>query len=116
MLERVHRRYSPDGLAVVGIAVEDTIERVRRYRDSAKVTFPLLVDTRGEMKKLLHVSALPVTFAIGKDGSRTKLLDPEYDALFDAIEGPREWDKLEARRSLELLLGRKPPSRSEATD
>lgn len=104
MLERVHRRYEAEGLVVVAIAVEDTIERVTNYTKNAHISFPVLIDSSGEVKKMFDVAALPITFAIARDGSRARLLDPESDALFDQIEGPREWDKPEARKSLETLL------------
>lgn len=105
MLERVHRRYQKDGLVVVAIAIEDTLPRVTKYTRDAHITFPVLVDSQGEIKRMFDVAALPITFAIGRDGSRTKLLDPgSTDAFFDQIEGPREWDKVDARKSLETLI------------
>jgi thiol-disulfide isomerase/thioredoxin len=74
-LETAHRKHEGDGLMMVGIAVEDEMDKIREFVAARKVGFRILhsKDKGPEMMRDLGntVSALPFTVAIGRDGRIT---------------------------------------------
>jgi len=58
------------------------------------LTFPLIVDSRGEINSAYGVVGLPTTFLIGRDGL----------AVARGV-GPRDWASDPARTVIQALLG-----------
>ena len=101
MLERLHRRFGPEGVAVVGINAREEREVVRRYAAELGLSFPLVLDTNGAINTTFGVIGLPTTFVVGRDGRAVAL----------AI-GPREWGGEPAAAMIRTLLAERPPARS----
>ncbi len=97
-LERLHREFAPQGLAVVGINAREGSEAVRRYAQELALTFPLVLDPGGKINALYGVIGLPTTFLVGRDGRAVAL----------AI-GPREWASAPARALIQALLAEPAP-------
>ena len=93
MFERLHREFSAQGLAVVGINAREARTTVLEYAKELRLTFPLLLDPTGKINSSYGVIGLPTTFVIGRDGRTVAL----------AI-GPREWDGKPARALIAALL------------
>jgi len=98
VLERIHREFAPQGLAVVGINAREDREVVRRYAKDLGLTFPLVLDPDGKINAAYGVVGLPTTFLVGRDGRAIAL----------AI-GPREWASAPARAIIEALLAEPVP-------
>jgi cytochrome c biogenesis protein CcmG, thiol:disulfide interchange protein DsbE len=92
-LERVHREFSAQGLAVIGINAREGAAAVREYAKELGLTFPLILDSSGKINSTYGVIGLPTTFLIGRDGRAVAL----------AI-GPREWSGKPARELFQALL------------
>jgi peroxiredoxin len=98
--ERLHREFAKQGLTVMGINAREGPAAVRAYSKELGLTFPLVLDGRGEINKAYGVIGLPTTFLIGRDGRAVAL----------AI-GPREWASAPARALIQALLAE--PGRSK---
>jgi peroxiredoxin len=91
--ERLHREFSVQGLAVVGINAREGTSTIREYAKELGLTFPLISDPTGKINSVYGVVGLPTTFLIGRNGRAVAL----------AI-GPREWSGKPARALIHALL------------
>ena len=91
--ERLHREFSAQGLAVVGINAREGTSTIREYAKELGLTFPLIPDPTGKINSAYGVIGLPTTFLIGRNGRAVAL----------AI-GPREWSGKPARALIQALL------------
>ena len=95
MFEQLHREFSTRGLSVIGINFREGPAAVREYSKQLGLTFPLVLDSRGEINTAYGVIGLPTTFIIGRDGKAVAL-----------AVGPREWTSAPARALIQTLLAR----------
>lgn len=93
VFERLHREFSAQGLAVVGINAREGTASIREYAKELGLTFPLILDPSGMINSTYGVIALPTTFLIARDGRPIAL-----------AVGPREWSGKPARAVIEALL------------
>jgi peroxiredoxin len=91
--ERLHREFSAQGLAVVGINAREETSTIRKYAKELGLTFPLISDPTGKINSAYGVIGLPTTFLIARDGRAVAL----------AI-GPKEWSRKPARALIQALL------------
>jgi cytochrome c biogenesis protein CcmG, thiol:disulfide interchange protein DsbE len=91
--ERLHREFSAQGLAVVGINAREKLTTIRSYAKELGLTFPLISDPTGKINSAYGVIGLPTTFLIGRSGRAVGL----------AI-GPRDWSDKAARALIQTLL------------
>lgn len=68
ILERVHRRFSKDGLVVLGVNVDDPPEVAKAYAQRKKLSYPMVVDESDEASKLYDVKSLPSLVLIDREG------------------------------------------------
>ena len=93
-IEALHRAYGPDGLKVVAVSIDDAGQE-RAIRDFARqlgLTFEILHDPAGEIRKSYQTTGVPETFVIGPDGVIRK-----------KIIGAVDWNS-EANRTLVAQL------------
>jgi peroxiredoxin len=93
MFERLHREFAAQGLSVIGINAREGTAVVGEYSKELGLTFPLVLDSRGEINAAYGVIGLPTTFLIGRDGRAVAL-----------AVGPREWKSVPARALIRTLL------------
>ncbi|HEY65307.1 MAG TPA: TlpA family protein disulfide reductase [Caldilineae bacterium] len=67
-LEEVYRDRVRDGLVVLGVNQMEPADRVREFLESLNLTFPVVLDTRGEVARLYRVRAYPTTYFIDRGG------------------------------------------------
>jgi peroxiredoxin len=70
-VERLYQRYSPKGLAVVGINVDDAgnVQTVRQFMTAYDMTYPVWLDPKKQVLRDFIAIGVPATFLIGRDGS-----------------------------------------------
>jgi cytochrome c biogenesis protein CcmG/thiol:disulfide interchange protein DsbE len=93
MFQRLHREFAPQGLNVVGINAREETPAIQKYAKELGLTFPLVLDPRGEINTAYGIIGLPTTFLIGRDGR----------AVARAV-GPREWSGEQALAIIRALL------------
>ncbi len=67
-LERLHRKFSQDGLAVIGVSGEEPRE-ARQFLSENGIGYLALHDQDGEVHRRYRVNAIPTTLVIGRDGT-----------------------------------------------
>lgn len=95
MFERLHREFAAQGLMVLGINAREGTEAVRAYAKELGLTFPLILDSKGEINGTYGVIGLPTTFLIDRNGQAVAL-----------AVGPREWANPSARTLIQTLLAK----------
>jgi peroxiredoxin len=80
---------------MVGIALRDTPEAVRKFASEFETRFPLWVDPAGESLSAFGLRGHPGTV----------LIDPA-GRIVGRIRGERDWGSAEARQLVEWLLAR----------
>lgn len=100
LFERLHGELASSGLTIVGINVREAPSAMAPYAGELGLTFPLLVDRRGEIQSRYGVIGLPTTFLIARDGR----------AVARAI-GERDWLAPAARALIASLLAEPAPRR-----
>lgn len=62
--------WQDQGLVILAINIEETASTVRQYMQSNNLSFPVLLDTNGDVaqKYNVHVPRIPVTVLVDKDG------------------------------------------------
>lgn len=93
LFEQLHREFAAQGLSVVGINAREGTGAIRDYAKELGLTFPLVLDPRGEINTAYGVIGLPTTFFIGSNGQAVAL-----------AVGPREWASAPARALIQALL------------
>ena len=69
VLREMDERYRDQGLAIVGIAVQETtVDNVREYANRYGLGYPIAFDASADIFDLYRVYALPTQFLIGGDG------------------------------------------------
>ncbi|HWO42549.1 MAG TPA: TlpA disulfide reductase family protein, partial [Candidatus Eisenbacteria bacterium] len=93
MFEHLHREFAAQGLSVIGVNTREGTAAIRAYANELRLTFPLVLDQKGNIYAAYGVVGLPTTFLIGRDGR----------AVARAV-GPREWNSAPARKLIQELL------------
>lgn len=93
MLQRTFEAYQDQGVLFVGIDVQDPEDDALAFVAEFGITYPSVVDMRGEMEVAYRIQGVPETFVIGKDGNIVKFFfaqPPEADlraAIEEALAG-----------------------------
>jgi peroxiredoxin len=93
VFQQLNREFAARGLVVVGVNAREGPEVIRRYAKELGLTFPLVLDSNGEINQAYGVIGLPTTFFIARDGRAVAL----------AI-GPRDWSGAAAKTMVRTLL------------
>ncbi len=92
-LQAISIKYQDDDVIVVAVSVDQGREKaVKKWIKKMKLEFPIALEG-GSAGDIYEVSALPVTFIIGKQGQ-----------LIGRILGEREWNNEETTQLIESLL------------
>lgn len=69
-LQKLHENYSPKGLEVVGVSVDESgVESVRSFvAEQKKMTYPIVLDAEGKIANLLETMVLPTTVLVDRQG------------------------------------------------
>ena len=84
--EQMHRQYGPQGLQVVGIAMDDTDKKdIAEYASNLGVDYPILLGRESVGDSYGGLRDLPVTIYVGRDGR-----------IIEKVPGVKEHDEIEA--------------------
>lgn len=93
-LQRLYERNREDGaggLTVLGIAIDDNAAELREMLSAAGVTFPVVLDESGRLKREFKVVGVPESFVVDSGGKLVLFPDPEKGPAV-RIVGDRQWD------------------------
>jgi peroxiredoxin len=93
LFERLHRDFAAQGLTVLGVNAREGTSAIQGYAKELGLTFPLVLDPKGEVNAAYGVIGLPTTFFVGRDRRAVAL-----------AVGAREWASAPARKLIQALL------------
>lgn len=67
-LVEAYQQHQEDGLVVVGVNAFETIEQAAPFLQEFGMSFPVAMDSRGELQQLYQVRGLPTTLFIDREG------------------------------------------------
>jgi peroxiredoxin len=92
-LEKLWEKFRAKGVVVVAIAIDRSREEVKSFATDLGLTFPILLDLEGVVRKDYEITALPMTYIIGKDGK-----------ISGRMYGDRDWAGENADMLMDHLL------------
>ncbi len=101
ILEAAWEQYRTQGVMVIGVDYVDTEPEAKKYLDEFKITYPNGPDLRSEVSSAYHITGVPETYFITRDGKLLSGVDANGRAYANWI-GPIPQDALTAR--IEKLL------------
>jgi cytochrome c biogenesis protein CcmG/thiol:disulfide interchange protein DsbE len=102
-IEKLHREFGAQGLAVVAVSVDDAgmEDRVRDFARELGITFEILHDPGATTSRNYQITGYPETFVIARDGTIRK-----------KIIGAADWSSEGNRALIRELLGPGPVAAS----
>jgi cytochrome c biogenesis protein CcmG/thiol:disulfide interchange protein DsbE len=68
-LQATYVKFQPQGLAVVGVFIDEPESAAAEYAKRVGFTFPLLSDPEGRIADLYRTYGIPIHFFVGRDGT-----------------------------------------------
>lgn len=68
VLQQAYMRYRDRGLVIFGIAVQDQEEKVKAFVKKHKITFPVALDTKGNLPGIYGIQGVPESFFVDRKG------------------------------------------------
>ncbi len=68
-LQAAYVKYQPQGLAVLGVFIDEDQAAVSDYARRVGFTFPLVADPQGTIADLYRTYGIPIHFFVGRDGT-----------------------------------------------
>lgn len=63
-----YQRYQDDGVVIVGVNAQETASQAADFMKQFNMTFPVALDTRGDVQQLYNVRGLPTSVFIDREG------------------------------------------------
>ena len=93
-MENLYRRYRSQGLEILAVSLDKgSSEKVQTFADEYRLSFPVLMDSEGEVEGRYHTLTIPTTFVIDKKGM-----------IVAEVEGAKHWESEETFKAVEYLL------------
>lgn len=95
-IEKLHREFGPQGLAVIGISIDlpGMDAEIRAYAKELDLTFEVLHGDRDAIQKAYQITGYPETFIVGREGTIRK-----------KVIGAADWSSDANRALIRELLG-----------
>ena len=71
--QKAWEEHREQGVVFVGIAVDDTASEASKFAEQVGVTYPLALDTTGDVARSYRIRAVPSTYFIDREGSWPRL-------------------------------------------
>jgi peroxiredoxin len=84
LLKELYAQYKDQGVAVVGIALDEDIKPVQEMVNSKGMSWPQVSDADEKIRKLFNVKGTPTYYLLDRDG-KIAAKDIPFKKLSDAI-------------------------------
>jgi hypothetical protein len=102
MLVALQSQYAAQGFSVIGLAVDDTVEKVRSYAQQSQITYPVAMADAQVTSDYGNIVAVPTAFVVDRRGI----------VRYTHLGVPP--DRLSYQKQIEELLAERPPASSPA--
>ena len=93
-MEKLYQELKEEGFEILAVSIDESgSEAVGPFVTKHKLSFPVLLDPRGEIKALYQVTGIPESYIIDKKG-----------IVVEKIVGPRNWAASGAIRYFRKLI------------
>lgn len=93
-MESLWKKYQDKGLIVVAVTVQEKPEgQIKAFSEKMGLSFPILLDIKGEISALYDLAAMPSSYLISRDGK-----------VVARIKGTGDWSDSEIKQLIESLL------------
>jgi len=97
VLERMHQQYGSQGLVIVGVSIDSSLKKMKRFLDDTPVGFRIVHDRKAEIASRYDPPEIPSSYFIGRDGK-----------IRYVHEGFRKEDAPKIESRIKSLLAEKP--------
>jgi len=92
--EKLYRRYRSEGVTVLAITLDKNSEnKIKSFVDEYGLSFPILLDEKGEVERLYPSMTIPFTYVIDRQGR-----------IVARVDGAKNWESSETFEAIEYLL------------
>jgi peroxiredoxin len=92
--EKLYRRYRSEGVTVLAITLDKNSEnKIKSFVDEYGLSFPILLDEKGEVERLYPSMTIPFTYIIDRQGR-----------IVARVDGAKNWESSETFEAVEYLL------------
>jgi peroxiredoxin len=93
-MENLYRQYRSQGLEILAVSLDKgSSDKVQTFADEYRLSFPVLLDSDGQVERQYHALTIPTTFVIDKKGM-----------VVAEVDGAKNWESEETFKALEYLL------------
>lgn len=93
-MENLYRRYRSQGLEILAVSLDKgSSDKVQTFADEYRLSFPVLLDSDGQVESRYHTLTIPTTFVIDKKGM-----------VVAKVDGAKHWESEETFKAIEYLL------------
>ncbi|MDH3256969.1 MAG: TlpA family protein disulfide reductase [Nitrospinota bacterium] len=93
-MENLYRRYRSEGLEILAVSLDKgSSDKVQTFADEYQLSFPVLLDSDGQVESRYHTLTIPTTFVIDKKGM-----------VVAEVDGAKHWESEETFEAIEYLL------------
>lgn len=92
-MQRLYNELNNDGFEIIAVDLMEDKKVVKKFLDQNNLTFPVLLDKKGNVGALYGVRSIPTTYLIDKDGY-----------IIARQIGAREWDTQEIQSVFRDIL------------
>ena len=87
-LKAAYEKYKDQGIVILGIDMKEGEDTVRKFTDSYKITYPILIDTDGKVSDAYNVFGIPSSFFIDREGVIRDIVlgEMDQDSINNKIE------------------------------
>ena len=92
--ENLYRRYRSEGVVVLAVTLDKNVgSKIKSFVDEYGLTFPVLLDKKGEVERLYPSMTIPFTYVINPEGR-----------VVTRVDGAKNWESKDTFDAIEYLL------------
>ena len=92
--EKLYRRYRSEGVTVLAVALDKNAgPKIKSFVDEYGLSFPVLLDEKGEVERLYPSMTIPFTYVIDREGR-----------VVARVDGAKNWESNKTFEAIEYLL------------
>ena len=92
--EKLYRRYRSEGVTVLAVTLDKNSDhKIKYFVDEYGLSFPVLIDEKGEVERLYPSMTIPFTYVIDHEGR-----------VVARVDGAKNWESNETFEAVEYLL------------
>jgi peroxiredoxin len=92
-METLAKKLAGDDFVMLAVSEDDAPASVQKFVDEMKITFPVLIDSTGEVGRRYGITGYPETFIIDREGRQVA-----------RFIGPKDWKDPAIERDLRTLI------------